>query len=265
MVVLLPDGQRIVLTNLTQYSASGAVVTFYTAGGSAGAPTTVTSTLASAANAAYLLLQIDAIISTAGNQVVFLNGSPAALQMATPSAFNPLTDGITIYGCGFSQATLGTVYVLDAGGGLTGYSFTPTFVSSNKLTAVPLAAGTGTVADTKLVYVDSSGRISNVALVTLTGAPALTFTSIVGGPLVGGTFPAGAFINGTGFALAGIDALKADDGLGNVTLMPFTYINDGLLSISIATVFFFPTTFTIYYSINGGVTWTTTGLTLAST
>lgn len=96
---------------------------------------------------------------------------------------------------------------------------------------------------------------------------ALAFVSVTPNTVAvsaGGTF----VIAGTGFQLVGIDRFKAEDAgnpVDNDVTQGFSIDSDVQITViwpanSMANV----TTYTIYYSKDLGVTWTTTGLTIAA-
>ena len=76
-------------------------------------------------------------------------------------------------------------------------------------------------------------------------------------------------LTGTGFFASGINAVKFDDGAGNV-IQPFnSNIKMVINTDSNATISFSGVpapnvaTYTVYYSVDGGTNWITTGLTVA--
>jgi hypothetical protein len=80
--------------------------------------------------------------------------------------------------------------------------------------------------------------------------------------------PTGLFIDGTNLLLSGINAMKLDDGSGDVfvftggvTIFSNTTMGTNPPDPLLAP----PGTYTVYYSINGGSSWVTTGLTVAVT
>lgn len=139
--------------------------------------------------------------------------------------------------------------------------------SSTNLVFTYTAGGTATYA------AGSSGELANAigqvdlimtngrAGVNMIGVLALVWTSIT--PNTGAAFmyPYAATIVGTGFITSGITTLKLDDGVGNVvTFTPGTITSDTSINA------YWPIgpagTYTLYFSTNGGSSYTTTGLTV---
>jgi len=86
---------------------------------------------------------------------------------------------------------------------------------------------------------------------------AMTFTGAI---WFGGNDATDFLVEGTGFALSGINALKADDGAGHVFPSYAMWINgDTEIHVYSATPISFVATYTVYYSTNGGATWVSTG------
>jgi hypothetical protein len=140
-----------------------------------------------------------------------------------------------------------------------------TIVSPYQLTAKWITDGTDTPALDELIayYQDTDGLVSNVATgIFIKNVVSLTFTDIdpTTVTLVSGM---SANITGTGFLGSSINAMKADDGAGNV-LTIYPSITDDSNMWTGSDVFSVPGVYTIYYSTDFGATWTTTGLTVTA-
>ena len=74
------------------------------------------------------------------------------------------------------------------------------------------------------------------------------------------------YLIGFGFATLGITNLKFDDGAGNVNAWHAFHVDADtqIAGSSSTTVPFVATTYTVYYSIDSGSTWVSTGLTMTA-
>jgi hypothetical protein len=268
--IQLPSGQRILLSNGMGYVAAGAVVTFTLPGG----VNPLTETMASAHNASALLAQIDGLIDSTSNQVKFLNGSPAQLYSVAPSAFVFGAAGIQVTGSGFNGSSVGSFYAVSAADALTGtltnsYQYSAMFISPTLMQISYFQTNGSPVSVAALIYVDVNGLVSNPITVATGAGTGLTWVSVAPSAVSNLGPPTSPVVTGTGFVSAGItniSMLIPPPGTSNFNNMPFTVVNDTTINISSAqlTTASPPGVWTIYYSIDGGMTFTGTGLTVTA-
>jgi hypothetical protein len=267
LTVLLPSGNRVSITLGVNYvnptGADTTVVFSFPAGLGIG---DLTETFLSAETAAYFVTQLDALISSGKQGVFSLTGSPAQLDAVAPNPFAMHTATININGAGFDPATLGVLYLNDVGTApdFNGYQMTVTYVSQNQLTAVWSTDGSDTPALDELIayYQDSKGRVSNVLTgVFVSDIVSLTFASITPNTVTTAELHYTPTVAGTGFLGSGINALKLDDSLGNQNLASANIVDDANMTGDFGH-FIAIGTFTLYYSTDGGTSWTNTGLTV---
>jgi hypothetical protein len=268
LIILLPSGNRVSITNGTVYvnpTGADTTVVFSFAAGSGVSP--VTETFLTAETAAYFVTQLDALISSGKQGVFSLWGSPATLDAVAPNPFAMHTDTINVNGAGFDPATLGTLYLNDVGTApdFNGYEMTVTYVSPNQLTAVWSTDGADVPVLNELItyYKDSAGRVSNVLTgVYISDLIALTWTSVTPNTVTTAELHFTPAIVGTGFLGSGIQYLKLHDGLGNENIStPVNIADDANMSADFGH-FIVTGVFTLYYSTDFGSSWTTTGLTV---
>ena len=161
---ILPDGSRLDLGNIVQYSLSGDTVSLVTVGG-----TTITVS-GQTGMGSFLMEQFDAVMSGTSTNTTILASNIVIISI-TPnpmSIANPGSGTLTILGSGFNPATVGFLHFEDTTGGLdgNGYAWICTYVSPTQLTAVFSTSGDGTISVSDKValvyYQDSNGVQSNV-------------------------------------------------------------------------------------------------------
>ena len=118
--ILLPDGQRIDLSEVVQYAANGSTITFtYTSGGT----TTYSST-----NTATVMAQIDAVKNGQGGQVVnTINDSALSFTGVSPTTGTEnIAQDATLTGTGFGTSRINYLKLDDgAGHAVVQYLVTP--------------------------------------------------------------------------------------------------------------------------------------------
>ena len=122
------------------------------------------------------LVRFAAGMETAGQAV---RVSAPTIERIAPSTFDITTDTISIYGFGFVESTIGTLWIEDEAGGQdsNGYSMTCTFVSPTELSAVFASAGDTILSTNVLVYYKDSGGVkSNSLLGTNTGGTTIVMS-----------------------------------------------------------------------------------------
>lgn len=265
MTIILPSGYRIILENLTTYSPGSATTVVFTFAQGVGTGDW-TETFLTAETAASFLLQLDAVISQGKSGIESLTGSPTTLISVSPNPFDMHVDYILVEGNRFEPGTIGNLYFNDVGTApdFLGYKMALTYISPTQLRGDWISDGSApNVLNEQIAYYkDANNLVSNIlGGVYLSGIISLTFTSISPNASAGGV-NVFATITGTGFFGVAINALKAEDGLGNNNVVSMVNtIDDATMTGDFGT---FVTTgvFTVYYSTDGGTTWTTTALTI---
>lgn len=158
-IVLLPDGQRINLDNLTNWSLSSYTITFTRQDSST---FTYVDPNGNAQNAASIILQLDQIAFSGTDGPGMISWSSLTITSISPVAFDITTATLTVKGTGFDAATIGKLYFEDNTGGQdsNGYFAICTFVDSSTLTAAYGGPGDAT-APNFIYYQDSNGQTSN--------------------------------------------------------------------------------------------------------
>lgn len=279
MTIILPSGYRINLDNsTTYYNPSGApktvVFTFAVGVGSG----TWTETFLTAETAASFMLQLDSLVGSGQTGIASPTGSPTRLVSVTPNPFSMHGGGyILVNGNRFDPDAMGSLYFNDVGTApdFLGYKMDCQYLNPTQARAVWVSDGSDpNLLDEQVAYYkDMNGLVSNVlGGVFLKNVTALTFTSVTPSSISVGTGTSFA-LAGTGFLASGITTLKLDDGAGNVNKWSeasnpvggygvFTIDSDASITMGDSFTYSVATTYTIYYSINGGATWTTTGKTV---
>lgn len=208
MIVLnLPSGQRVQLDQNSGYKPYASQVVFTLPGG-----TTVTENLPSSGNATGLCGQLNQFFNQGFSGILHLNGAPAVLGLVVPAVFVCSNAGavLSVYGTGFQNANLGTVYVLSSADALAGrfnnsFQYTVVMQSAVALQATYLQTNGAPSGPLVLVFVDRNGNVSNPLPVTASGASTgLSWININPSTgLVAGN-PYSFVITGTGFLAAGI-------------------------------------------------------------
>lgn len=143
----------------------------------------------------------------------------------------------------------------------------PTVVNVGLSTALNSYAYTAVDAGSALKIVQQISNARNgitagrVAIIDLPSALVFTDVSPSAWPVNDGNYS--GYITGSGFYGAGINAVQLDDGAGDLFNIPAPPIS-GDISIYLSTFGSFTATgvYTVYYSLDSGVTRTTTGLTI---
>ena len=157
-VIILPDGVRVNMDNVTHYSHLGAAANFSDVDG-----VIQTYNAYTEAGAVYLLSQVDAIISANKDGIFQVKESGCTIFSYSPAPFNVNTDTIIVTGSGFKAETIGNLWVDDLNiVDFNGFKFAATFINENTISAVLISIGDGVLgAYYNMVYKDSDGRVSN--------------------------------------------------------------------------------------------------------
>jgi hypothetical protein len=164
MLVILPDGNRIDLANVT-YSLTGYTITFNLLTGS---NITYVDPNQSPGNAKAVLKQLDNLRMYAAPEgaTPILNEGSYVITSISPNEFDLTTTTLTINGSGFTPNAIGVIYLEDwPGGGMddNGFFYNCTYVSPTEMMAVYGGPGDGVLSGTMaFYYVDAQGNRSNI-------------------------------------------------------------------------------------------------------